>query len=130
MFGHGFPNGFFEQHGFNGASPDEDKEVDNKALYEILEVPLTATTEEIKKAYKKKAMKNHPDKGGDPEKFKEIAGAHEILTNQEKREIYDKYGLEGLKDGGGPGGMDPFDILVACLVVVWAAVAAKVDQNK
>lgn len=110
MFGHGFPNGFFEQHGFNGASPDEDKEVDNKALYEILEVPLTATTEEIKKAYKKKAMKYHPDKGGDPEKFKEISGAHEILTNQEKREIYDKYGLEGLKDGGGPGGMDPFDI--------------------
>jgi DnaJ family protein A protein 2 len=109
--GHGFPHGFFESaHGFGGGeTPDTDKEVDNKALYDMLEVPQTATTEEIKKAYKKKAMKHHPDKGGDPEKFKEISGAHEILTNAEKREIYDKYGLEGFKDGGA-GGMDPFDI--------------------
>lgn len=113
MFGGGFPHGFFESaggHGFghhHGA--DEDKEVDNKALYDLLGVGQTAGTDEIKKAYKKLAMKHHPDKGGDPEKFKEISGAHEILTNPEKRETYDKYGLEGLKDGGA-GGMDPFDI--------------------
>jgi len=93
-----------------GESPDTDKEVDNKGLYEVLEVSQTATTEEIKKAYKKKAMKFHPDKGGDPEKFKEISAAHEVLTNAEKRETYDKYGLEGLKEGGAGG--DPFgDIL-------------------
>jgi DnaJ family protein A protein 2 len=113
MWGHGFPNGFFDAHGFGGAdasSPDTDKEVDNKGLYEMLEVAQTATTEEIKKAYKKKAMKHHPDKGGDPEKFKEISMAHEILTSAEKREVYDKYGLEGLKDGAGGPGMDPFDI--------------------
>jgi len=109
--GHGgFPNGFFDGHDMHGESPDTDKEIENKALYEILEVPNTASTDEIKKAYKKKAMKYHPDKGGDPEKFKEISCAHEILTNQEKREIYDKYGMDGLKDGGGAGGMDPFDI--------------------
>jgi len=113
MFGgHGFPHGFFESahsHGFNDHSPETDKDVDNKALYDILGVAQTASTDEIKKAYKKLAMKHHPDKGGDPEKFKEISGAHEILTNPEKRETYDKYGLEGLKDGGA-GGMDPFDI--------------------
>jgi DnaJ family protein A protein 2 len=50
-------------------------------------------------------MKLHPDKGGDPEKFKEINEAYEILSNQEKRETYDKYGMAGLKDGGaGRGG--------------------------
>merc|ERR1712183_596614 len=52
-------------------------------------------------------MKAHPDKGGDPEKFKEINGAYEVLSNEEKRATYDKYGLDGLKDGGmGAGGMD------------------------
>jgi len=114
MFGGrgGFPGGFFESHGFggHGHSHEEEveKDVDNKGLYEILEISQTATTEEIKKAYKKKAMKFHPDKGGDPEKFKEISAAHEVLTNQDKREIYDKYGLEGLKEGAGAGGFDPF----------------------
>lgn len=59
-------------------------------------------------------MKYHPDKGGDPEKvrliyqFRQIAEAHEILTNEEKRSLYDKYGMEGVKEGGGrgAGGMD------------------------
>ena len=49
-------------------------------------------------------MKLHPDKGGDPEKFKELNEAYEILSNPEKKEIYDKYGMAGLKDGGGGRG--------------------------
>ena len=50
------------------------------------------------------ALKEHPDKGGDPEKFKEITVAYEILSEPQKREMYDKYGEEGLKEGGGDGG--------------------------
>lgn len=48
----------------------------------------------------------HPDKGGDPEEFKRLQAAYEVLSHPEKREIYDKYGIEGLKEGGGAGGMD------------------------
>jgi DnaJ family protein A protein 2 len=59
------------------------------------------------------AMKHHPDKGGDPEVFKEISKAHEILSNPEKRELYDQYGEEGVENGGGGGGgpQDLFDLL-------------------
>lgn len=46
-------------------------------------------------------LKYHPDKGGDEAKFKEINAAYEVLGNPEKRQIYDKYGLEGVKNGGG-----------------------------
>ena len=75
-------------------------------------VSKTATTDEIKKAYKKKALRLHPDKGGDPEKFKEVAIAHEVLADSEKRKLYDRYGEEGLRDGGGmSGGLDIFDLL-------------------
>jgi len=107
MFRGGFPGFGFED---AGDSPEANGEIDNKQLYEILEVPQNASTDEIKKAYRKKAVKLHPDKGGDPEKFKELTAANEILSNPEKRELYDKYGIDGVKDGG--GGMDPFaDIL-------------------
>lgn len=70
-------------------------------MYKILEVSKTATTDEIKKAFRKKALKEHPDKGGDPEKFKDISLAYEALSDPEKRKLYDKYGEEGLRDGGG-----------------------------
>mmetsp|Transcript_12138 Transcript_12138/g.10975 ORF Transcript_12138/g.10975 Transcript_12138/m.10975 type:complete len:434 (-) Transcript_12138:132-1433(-) len=78
--------------------------VDNEGYYKLLGVPKTAEESEIKKAYKKLALKYHPDKGGDVEKFKEISAAVEVLTDPEKRKIYDQYGKEGL-DGqvGGEG---------------------------
>ncbi|XP_052194453.1 dnaJ protein homolog 2-like isoform X2 [Diospyros lotus] len=57
-------------------------------------------------------MKNHPDKGGDPEKFKELAQAYDVLNDPEKREIYDQYGEDALKEGmgGGDASNTPFDI--------------------
>ena len=53
-------------------------------------------------------MKEHPDKGGDPEKFKEITAAYECLSDKDKRDMYDKYGEDGMKYGGGMGGGDIF----------------------
>ena len=49
-------------------------------------------------------MKEHPDKGGDPDKFKRITHAYEVLSNPEKRQLYDEYGEEGVQAGGPPGG--------------------------
>ena len=151
------------------------KKSNNTRYYEILGVPKSASADDLKKAYRKAAIKNHPDKGGDPEKvspgvtssdfsaspsrvnrcyslvgpaislvfyvwtdcsirdtpangpsvvdflfglsvssgqFKELAQAYEVLSDPEKREIYDQYGEDALKEGmgGGAGGHDPFDI--------------------
>jgi len=80
--------------------------------YKILEVPRDAGAEAIKKAYRKLAMKFHPDRNpGDPEaeeRFKEAAEAYEVLCDTRKRQIYDTYGYEGLKNNGyhGPGSAD------------------------
>ncbi|XP_039697700.1 dnaJ homolog subfamily C member 5B isoform X1 [Pteropus medius] len=71
-----------------------------EALYEILGLHKGASNEEIKKTYRKLALKHHPDKNPDDpaaaEKFKEINNAHTILTDLSKRNIYDKYGSLGL----------------------------------
>ncbi|KAJ7548408.1 hypothetical protein O6H91_07G010700 [Diphasiastrum complanatum] len=85
---------------------------DNSKYYDILGVSKNVSQEDLKKAYRKAAIKNHPDKGGDPEKFKELAQAYEVLSDPEKREIYDQYGEEALKEGMGGGGAshNPFDI--------------------
>jgi DnaJ family protein A protein 2 len=101
MFSRGFPGGFASE---PEESP-EPQEVDNKEFYEILEVPQEASQEDIKKSYRKKVIRLHPDKGGDPEDFKKLQAAYEILSNPEKREIYDKYGIEGLKEEGGNGNL-------------------------
>jgi molecular chaperone DnaJ len=63
-----------------------------KDYYKILGVSRDASEEEIKKAYRRLAHKYHPDKGGDPEKFKEINEAYQVLSDKEKRAQYDKYG--------------------------------------
>ncbi len=86
--------------------------------YEVLEVSKGASKEEIKKAYRKKAIKYHPDKNqGDKaaeEKFKEAAEAYEVLSSEEKRQRYDQYGhagVGGAAGGGfGGGGMSMDDI--------------------
>jgi len=73
-----------------------------KDYYKILGVSRDASEEEIKKAYRKLAHKYHPDKGGDPEKFKEINEAYQVLSDKEKRAQYDRYGR--VFDGGGFSG--------------------------
>ncbi len=86
--------------------------------YEILEVPKNASQEEIKKAYRKKAIQYHPDKNpGDKEseeKFKEAAEAYEVLSNEEKKRRYDQFGHAGVgsaaSSGGFGGGMTMDDI--------------------
>jgi len=88
-------------------------------FYDLLGVPPSADETQLKKAYRKLAMKWHPDKNPDDakaqEKFKEISEAYGILSDKDKRSTYDNYGEQGLKEGGGGrgggfGGGDPFDI--------------------
>uniref|UniRef100_A0A667XZ76 DnaJ heat shock protein family (Hsp40) member B5 n=1 Tax=Myripristis murdjan TaxID=586833 RepID=A0A667XZ76_9TELE len=74
-----------------------------KDYYKILGIPKGSNEEEIKKAYRRMALRFHPDKNKDPnaeEKFKEIAEAYEVLSDPKKRVIYDQLGEEGLKTGG------------------------------
>ena len=85
--------------------------------YELLGISRRATHKEIKKAYRQKSLEFHPDKNkseGAAEKFAQIAQAYEVLSDESKREIYDRHGEEGLKKheqraGGGGGGFDPFE---------------------
>lgn len=80
------------------------------AYYDILGVDKSASSDDLRKAYRKLALKYHPDKNPDAgDKFKEITHAYEILSDPEKREIYDRYGEEGLKGGAGGGGFGGAD---------------------
>jgi molecular chaperone DnaJ len=96
-----------------------------KDYYELLGSQKGATAEELKKAYRKQAIKFHPDKNPDDseaeEKFKEIGEAYEVLSNDQKRAAYDKFGHAAFSKGGGGGGggfggggaggfHDPFDV--------------------
>ncbi|KAG8460183.1 hypothetical protein KFE25_004431 [Diacronema lutheri] len=73
--------------------------------YRELGVAPDASEDAIKKAYRKLALQHHPDKGGDPEKFKAISTAFAVLSDPEKRAAYDRYGEGGAPPGFGGGGM-------------------------
>lgn len=87
-------------------------------FYSTLGVDKKADAKSIKSAYRKLASKFHPDNKttGNEAKFKEVSEAYEVLSDDEKRKIYDTYGEEGLKGGMGGGGFggfqgsDPFSI--------------------
>jgi len=82
-------------------------------FYDVLGVAPSADDNALKKAYRKLAMKYHPDKNPEAgDKFKEISMAYEVLSNPEKRKLYDQAGEQGIKEGGGGGGggMNPMDI--------------------
>lgn len=78
--------------------------------YEILGVGKNASADELKKAYRRLAVKHHPDKeGGDEVKFKEASEAYEVLKDQSKRQRYDQFGHAGVGGNGGGGGGNPFE---------------------
>ena len=82
-----------------------------RSPYDVLGVPRTATDDEVKKAYRKLARENHPDaNAGDAaaeERFKEIQGAYDVLSDAEKRKQFDTFGANGARGAGGPGGSGP-----------------------
>jgi len=89
---------------------------EKRDYYEVLSVSRTATEEEVKRAYRKLAVKYHPDKNPDDphaeEKFKELGEAYDVLMDADKRAAYDRFGHAAFSQGIGRGGgfHDPFDI--------------------
>lgn len=76
-----------------------------KDYYQSLGIDRGATEDDIKKAYRKSALKFHPDKNKDKgaeEKFKEISEAYEVLSDKNKRDTYDRFGVDGLQNGSSP----------------------------
>ena len=83
-----------------------------RCYYEVLGSPREASAEEIRKAYKREALKHHPDRNqGDPKSeatFKEVNEAYQVLSDADKRQVYDQFGHAGLEGGGGGAGGDVF----------------------
>uniref|UniRef100_A0A6P6YL09 Chaperone protein dnaJ 3-like n=1 Tax=Dermatophagoides pteronyssinus TaxID=6956 RepID=A0A6P6YL09_DERPT len=101
MFFGGIP--FGAGGGFGHGAPQS---ANNTSFYERLGVPRNASAADIKKAYRRAAMKAHPDKGGTEEQFKKLNEAYDALSDEKKRQIYDEYGEEGLQGMDGSGGAD------------------------
>jgi molecular chaperone DnaJ len=82
--------------------------------FEVLEVQRTAADDEIKSAYRRLAMRWHPDRNNGSkeaeEKFKELTEAYDVLRDPQKRAVYERYGEAGLRGGGMPGGFHHFDL--------------------
>ena len=76
----------------------------SSSLYQTLDVSKNCTPEQLKKAYRRAALKAHPDKGGTEESFKEVNQAYEVLSDEEKRAAYDRYGQAGLDAASGGSG--------------------------
>jgi len=109
----------------------------NTDYYELLEVNSNASKSEIKKAYRKMAMKYHPDKNpGDSEAeemFKEVNEAYQVLSDEEKKSIYDRYGKEGLEGHGGGGqrgGFGGFDDLSSAFADMFGGGGGQQRQRK
>ena len=81
-----------------GASASGDDE--NRSYYEILGIHQSASAIEIKKAYRRKAVQTHPDKTGDRTEFDLVSEAHEVLSDETKKALYDRFGKDGVKNGG------------------------------
>ena len=80
-----------------------------KDLYKVLGLERGVDKEEIRRAYKRMSMKHHPDKGGQEDDFKAISRAHDVLSDDRKRQVYDMTGnVEGEGGDGGGGGGHPF----------------------
>ena len=82
--------------------------MNKRDYYEVLGINKSATSKDIKQAYRKLAIKYHPDRNegnkNAEEKFKEAAEAYEVLSNAEKKARYDQFGHQGMAGGGGFGG--------------------------
>ena len=76
--------------------PSPPREIDSTKFYTTLGVEKDADYNAIRKAYYRLARTHHPDRGGDKEKFQEIQQAYEVLSDKDKREMYDRYGEEGI----------------------------------
>jgi DnaJ family protein A protein 2 len=100
--GMGGMGGMHMGHDEDEEGPAAGKEVNTTRFYELLGIGKEASQGEVKKAYLTLAKKEHPDKGGDPEKFKEITKAYETLSDPEKRAAYDRFGEDAEGGGGGP----------------------------
>jgi len=82
----------------------------SKEYYDRLGVTTTASADDVKKAYRRLAVKHHPDKGGDAEQFKLLSEAYRVLSDERLRGLYDRFGPEAVKDaqGGAPASPFPF----------------------
>jgi DnaJ family protein A protein 2 len=107
--GGGFPGGFPGGPGGGGRGGP----VDTESYYKVLGLSRGASQAEIKKAYRAMAREHHPDKGGDEALFKDIQEAYDVLSDEEKKALYDEGGKEAVEHGGRGGGGGADDLFSA-----------------